>query len=401
MKKILFLSYNYPNGAFGASTLCSTRIMSELCKTGEYEVHCISYDTNKEPVYDIIEGVVCHTIPLRLKQQSRWGKLWQVLALPFYPINNLCYDYKHYLACREICKREKFDLVVSQYYSEQNLISGVLLRKNGYIDNLAVVFWDNLYGKLPRRIIPKWWALHRQRIVENIVAKYSDTLISLYPIKEFHDTYGDVPNATGKRFYLGIPSVQSPLPPQDTPYDYVVKKDKINILFSGSIIRKDYIHYIVDVLNEIDRAVDINLIFFSQGMSEVDFNEMQSVFKGTIINHAYIPNRCLQSLYHRVDICLSVTGYSDAIRSKCFEYISYGCPLLLVYGEDKDVNVDTFSKYPNSIAIDSRLSIKENVLRLDKYIECKICKRVEYSTVEEIFRLDTAKAYVELLSKRI
>ena len=401
MKKILFLSYNYPNGEFGASTLCSTRIMKALCKTGEYEVHCISYGACGAPKYDIIDGVICHDIPLRPRRKTVCDKLWQILSLPLYPITHLYYDFKHFLACKKICRTEKFDMVVSQYYPEQNLISGVLLKKYGYIDNLSVIFWDNLYGKLPRRIIPKWWALHRQRIVENIVAKYSDTLISLYPIKEFHDTYGDVPNATGKRFYLGIPSVQPPLPPQDTPYDYVVKKDKINILFSGSIIRKDYIHYIVDVLNEIDRAVDINLIFFSQGMSNIEFHKLQSKFKGIIITHPYIPNKYLQSLYHNIDICLSVTGYSDAIRSKCFEYISYGCPLILVYGEDNDVNISTFGKYPCSIAIDSRVSVKENSIRLNQYIKETLGKRVEFAKVEKIFRQDTPAAYKDLFSERI
>ncbi len=400
MKKILFLSYNYPNGEFGASTLCSTRIMKALCKTGEYEVHCISYRAYGAPKYDIIDGVICHDIPLRPRRKTVCDKLWQILSLPLYPITHLYYDFKHFLACKKICRTEKFDMVVSQYYPEQNLISGVLLKKYGYIDNLSVIFWDNLYGKLPRRFIPQWWAIRRQRYAENQIAKYVDTLISLYPIKAFHDKYGDVHNAEGKRFYLGIPSVVSPQPPIDTPYYDFIKEGKINVIFSGSIIIKDYIKHIVQVFNSSRYAGNINLIFFSAGMTAGEFEELKINFKGDIIYNGYIPIEELCSMYTKADILLSASGDSQSVRSKCFEYITYGKPMVLVYGEGNDVNIQTFSKYPNSVSVDARKSVEGNATIIDQYIENNINRIIAFDVVEELFKKDTPKAYVELFVQR-
>ena len=401
MKKILFLSYNYPNGEFGASTLCSTRIMKALCKTGEYEVHCISYRACGAPTYDIIDDVICHDIPLRPRRKTVCDKLWQILSLPLYPITHLYYDFKHFLACKKICRTEKFDMVVSQYYPEQNLISGVLLKKYGYIDNLSIIFWDNLYGKLPRRFIPQWWAIRRQRYAENQIAKYVDTLISLYPIKAFHDKYGDVHNAEGKRFYLGIPSVVSPQPPIDTPYYDFIKEGKINVIFSGSIIIKDYIKHIVQVFNSSRYAGNINLIFFSAGMTPEEFEELKINFKGEIIYNGYIPVKELCSMYTKADILLSASGDSQSVRSKCFEYMIYGKPMVLVYGEENDVNIQTFSKYPNSVSVDARKSVEGNATIIDQYIENNINRIIAFDVVEELFKKDTPKAYVELFTQRM
>ena len=401
MKKILFLSYNYPNGEFGASTLCSTRIMKALCQTGEYEVHCISYESHGVPKYDIIDGVICHNVSLKPRRKTAYDKLRQILSLPLYPITHLYYDFKHFLACKKICKTERFDMVVSQYYPEQNLISAVLLKKYGYIDNLLVIFWDNLYGKLPRRFIPKWWAIRRQRYAENQIAKYVDTLISLYPIKAFHDKYGDVDNAEGKRFYLGIPSVVPPKPPINTPYYDFIKEDKINVIFSGSIIIKDYIKHIVQVFNSSCYAENINLIFFSVGMTAEEFEALKIDFKGEIIHNGYIPVEELCSMYTKADILLSASGDSQSVRSKCFEYMTYGKPMVLVYGEDNDVNIQTFSIYPNSVSIDARKSVVENASIINQYIENNINRTVAFDVVEELFKKDSPKAYVELFTQRM
>ena len=43
MKKILFLSFNYPYGEFGASTNSTVRIMKYLSNIDKYEIHCCSY----------------------------------------------------------------------------------------------------------------------------------------------------------------------------------------------------------------------------------------------------------------------------------------------------------------------------------------------------------------------
>lgn len=400
MKKILFLSYNYPYGAFGASTLCSSKVIRALCKTGKFEVHCVSYASNGSLKYELIPGIKIHTLPQNLKptKQSRFS---QLITLPLYPLQRICNDYKHYLYCKDICKKEKFDLVISQYYPESNLISAVLLKKKGYINNLCVIFWDNLYGKIPRRIIPKKFALYRQRLAENKLAKHIDALISLYPIKPFHDVYGDVANAMNKRFYLGIPSIIPPISPINTEYDRYIAKDKINILYSGEVINKGYITYIVNLLNQTSVARDINILFFSKGLTDDEFTKLKTNFSGSIHNFNYIPLIELYSIYSKVNIFLSLSGNPQSICSKCYEYMSYGHPIIHIYEDDKDVNVATFVRYRLSLFIDINAPISTNVNMLDQFIHENRNGHIDYDVVMNEFKLDTADAYVNFITQML
>ena len=75
--------------------------------------------------------------------------------------------------------------------------------------------------------------------------------------------------------------------------------------------------------------------------------------------------------------------------------------MVLVYGEENDVNIQTFSKYPNSVSVDARKSVAENVAILDQYIVNNIDKTIAFDVVEELFKKDTPKAYVELFTQRM
>ena len=398
MKKILFISYNYPYGNFGASTLCTSRIMNALAATKLYEIHCISY-AGSERRYENIPGVVLHPISIssRFKKKTIAQKL---LSLIFYPINYIVSDFAHYKKAKDICSKQKFDLVISQCYPEQSVISSVLLKRKGYIDNLMVIFWDNMYGKLSSKRSRRL-SLMRQRVVESFISKYSNTIVSLYPIKEFHEKYGDVKNAIGKRFYLGIPSVSHPISPVETVHKSVIKEDKINILYSGTIINKKDVFHLVSLFNKSEYAKRINLVFFSQGLDNDVFIELQKSFDGTINNYGYIPVKELHTIYYDVDVFLSLTGNPKAIRSKCYEYMSFGHPMMLLFDDESDVNVSTFSNYPLSLAVDTRSNIDANVQIIDRFLSESTGKRVPFHEVESLFKLDSASAYVDLITKRL
>ena len=96
-KKILFLSFNYPYGNVGASTICSSRIIKELCHQKEYEVHCISYDGDVQR-YEYDDRVIIHRIPkIKIHKPTLINFL---LYFAIYPLYQLICDYWHYLQCR-------------------------------------------------------------------------------------------------------------------------------------------------------------------------------------------------------------------------------------------------------------------------------------------------------------
>ena len=136
-KKILFLSFNYPYGSVGASTMCSFQIMKSLCASQQYEVHCISYE-GETLTYEYIPDIVIHKIQCRKqKKQSKLGNIWKHISyIITYPIQSLYQGYIHYKSCKHICSKEKFDIVIAQYFPEQCLLAGILLKKKKIISNL-------------------------------------------------------------------------------------------------------------------------------------------------------------------------------------------------------------------------------------------------------------------------
>lgn len=403
MKKILFLTFPYPYGHFGPSDYCSVKIMKALVESGRYNVHNISF-SGEQPNYDFVEGVTTHFLPFFENKKNRpaWlTRLSLLLLVPIYPFTAPIRNRKIYKATTDLIENEKYDLIICHMNSEQSIWTGTWLKKHGFVDKLMVIFWDNIYGNLPRRVIPKGFALHRQRWAEGIIAKYADRLVSLYPIKKFHGQYGELPEAVGKRAYLGIPSVIRPnVKPVSSKQDAIVN-DKINILYSGTIFRESYVEYLVDLLNATPEAGNINLIFFQRGVSSEKWDSLKEKFKGTMYVSGWIPLPDLLALYPKVNFFMSYPGNPTAIRSKLFEYVSFGKPILMLYDDDSDVNINTFSTYPACHCVDVRAHVSKNAPLLSEYIRAKNDFSISFDDVEKMFIKDSPKAYVELIDEML
>ena len=404
MIKILFLSYGYPNGEFGPSTMCSVRIMEALAQSGDYEVHCLSYQSEGNPTYSIIPGVITHPViqmPKTDKKSKLRVHLHQLLMLPWYPYQHFIRDYQHYRAVKRHIQDNEYDIVVSQYYPEQSILVGTWLKQKGFIKRWVVLFWDNIYGLMPRSFIPTGYALARQRKAEGKVAKQADLLVSLYPIKAFHEEHGDIPLAVAKRAYLGIPSITRPKELPESPYQSFIKEGKINMLYSGTIFKKEYVSYLIELLNQTEIAADINLLFFTRSLGEDDFQVLRKEFKGTIQSVGWVKLAELLALYPHVDFFMSFPGSPTAISSKVYEYMSYGKPILLLTEDNNDVNVSTFAKYPLCRAFDVRVSSSQNVSVVNGFLSSAFGATVPFEEVENLFMDDTASAYVKLITERL
>lgn len=397
-KKFLFLSYNYPYGAFGPSTMCSVRVMNELSMINNIEVHCVCIN-GENATYEINPNIIIH--PINFTPKSNKNIFQYIRWAIFYPIQSFRSGYALYKKCKPIIDETHYDMVVAQYFQEPSLLAGLLLKRKRCIDNFTVIFWDILYGKVPRRFLPRWYSLSRQKMAENYVAKYADTLISLYPTKEFHQQKGDVPSAMGKRYYLGIPSITRPTAKTETAYRSIIKPEKINMLYSGTIFKEEYVRYMVELLNHTEQAEQINLIFFSRGVDDCVFDSLRQVFKGEICKSDWIPLKELLSIYHDIDCFVSFPGNYASVRSKLYEYVSYGTPVILLYDDNRDVNVTVLSRYPLSLAIDERIDAGVNAPSVSEFLSKTHGHRLQFEEVEKLFPQDTASAYVDLLLKQL
>lgn len=405
MKKILFLSFNYPYGEFGASTNSTVRIMKYLSNIGKYEIHCYSYLPSDKKNYEDIPNLILHHIELKKTSKKRksifFSSLHLFLSVFLYPFGDLFNYYRHYKACKKIMAGEKYDLIVAQCFIKQSLFSGVLLKKYGYANKLMVIFWDNIYGLIPKRVIPKSFALRRQRKAENWVAKYADLLISLYPIKQFHQEYGEIPNAIGKRKYLGIPAIVHPEKKEYTQYKKFILDKKINFLYSGTLYDVQHINYLIDLLNATKIADQINIILLTKGISKEKVFDLKIKFKGSLQISDWIPLSDLMNLYHDIDFFVSFPGIPTAIRSKVYEYMSYGKPLILFYEKDNDVNNETFSHYPLCLSVDVRKNIFDNTESIEQYIIQNNGNILPFEAIEIIYRTDSPSVYVDIIDEML
>ena len=81
--------------------------------------------------------------------------------------------------------------------------------------------------------------------------------------------------------------------------------------------------------------------------------------------------------------------------------MSYGKPLVLLYDDDNDVNVSTFSRYPACLSLDQRCASDKHIHHIEEYLLQTKKVIVPFERVEELFPNDTASAYKNLIESMI
>ena len=85
------------------------------------------------------------------------------------------------------------------------------------------------------------------------------------------------------------------------------------------------------------------------------------------------------------------------VPSKIFEYMSYGKPLILLYDDETDVNVTTFTRYPACLSVDERTCTKDKAKAMESYLEEFRDRNIPFEQVLRLFPLDSARAYVDII----
>lgn len=404
MKKILFLSPAYPYGHLSPSYNCTVRIMDALVQTGNYEVYDISYRPRSEdssPNYKLVDGVKLIYLPYseKLKKHSRFQqRVRAFLRIPIYPLDGILAIWQYYKFCKSVLKKEKFDLVISQFNPFEAVISGALLKRGGYINKHIVLSWDVIYGKNHNAIIPHWYALKRQRKVVKWIAPYTDKIVTIYSQKSYHEQYGDVSEAKDKRRYLGIPVIARTGITNVSSDIGLVKEGKINIIYAGSIYSESDLEYAVKLLNTSSRATQLNLILLCKDPSLPSLQEMIVGFKGSVQLAGWISVEELYSMYSKVNVLMSFSGKGAwGVPGKTYEFLCIGKPILHFYSHENDANLTLFAPYPLFKGINVNKSLDENRMVLDDFLSSSLGKNVKFEEVEKLFPFMAISAYMKLI----
>ena len=412
MKKVLFLTWSYPNTSGSATILCTHRVLECVASSGKFEVHVLCSRLRSEAKEEVIGDIhVCRFKPswwVRLTSHFLHNNKYRyfnrilvfaqkVLTIPIYPLISPITTIRYYLCAKKLQKRESYSIVVSEHHGLESLITGCLLmRKFKGLQHVAI-FWDPLKGQIPTDRLPKCYTERRIDIVEHFVAKNTKLQISLKSIQGYYKLNGDI--AEDHRYYLDIPGVLKPEIEVSTIYTKLLLKGHINIVFSGLLSEqyRDAIP-IIRLFNKCEKAERINLVFFSRGEKDPIEKEAER-FRGRIVYHDYIPLKELHTIYRHVDFLLNISHMnSNMVPSKIFEYMSYGKPIISTYVTEGDSAQKYINRYPDGLCIDLKKTEEENVVALNSFFENKH-SLISYSKVKEVFGDNTPERFLEVLDR--
>ena len=410
MKKILFLTRSYPDTFGSATILCMHRVLNCVAESGRYEVHVLSMRYPGDASEEQVGNVTVHRMKPTLWQQMRnslqksrkhqkVARLMEVvtktITIPTFPRTEPLTDRWFTRAAMKLQREIEFDMVVSEHHGLTTLLTGCRLMKEYSGLKHVAVLWDPVKGQMATVKLPKSFTDKRIEQVELFTAKYTTLQISTRSMKAYHEEHGDI--VADHRIYLDIPSVLKPEEEVPTDKLELIKEGAINIVFSG-LLSEYYrdARPIIRLLNQCDKAEQLNLVFFGRGEKEAVEIEAKN-FKGTIVYHDYIPLSELHTMYRHADYLLNVSHINaNMVPSKIFEYMSYGKPIISTYVTDGDAAQRYVSRYPEGICIDLKKPVERNVVVLNDFMR-REHNSVEFEWVKEEFKDNTPERFLEVI----
>ena len=390
--------------------LCTHRVMDCLASSGRFEVHALCCQYPKETKDEMIGCIHVHRFKPSLWAQMRnsfqqnrkhqiLNRICEVIqkaiTIPIFPQTVPLTTKRYYHAAAKLQKEKCFDLIVSEHHGLASLITGCKLMKKYQGVRHIAIFWDPVKGQMATVKLPKSFTDRRINEVEKFAAQYTTLQVSTLSMKTYHKEHGDI--AADHRIYLDIPSVLKPETEVPTQHLSLLKREGINIVFSG-LLSEYYRNAlpIIKLLGQTEQASKINMLFFSRGEKE-PVEAAARDFPGTIIYHDYIPLDELHTLYRHADYLLNVSHINaNMVPSKIFEYMSYGKPVISTYVTDGDSAEKYVSRYSEGLCIDLKKADEDNVAALNKFLS-KEHRPVPFGEVKEEFKENTPEKYLEVI----
>lgn len=415
MKKVLFTIQWYPPRR-SANVLCDDKIIKELLKTGDYEIHCLVYRLSGLPDSEIVNGIKVHRVSRGLYfRYYLWAKesksklnqvinkiafrIKQIITIPFYPCYEPLATRKIVREAKRLHKEEKFDIVISEHHGFDTLYAGHKLKEYDPNIKFISILWDPFTGKEPAKYLPKGYAEKKLLKSEKKILSNADCIIAMESSREYHERMSKNKSYYDKYRFLDIPGIVKPK--EASTGAKFIDETKINIVYSGvlSLPERDP-SYIVELLNETKFAKDINLVFFAIGNGVDKLQTLKEKFKGNLVINGYVSREEISAVYHKADVLINLGGSNPyMVPSKIFEYMSYGKLILSTYYIDDESSKKYFEQYPLALCVDVRKDMDENKTSLEAFIESNWNKTIDFDEVKKSFPYNLPESYVEVIKE--
>ena len=419
MKKILFIIQSYPSER-SANVLCDEKIMKELLKTGEYEIHALTYQYEWQKREDTINGFHIHRFKKSIFWDLfTWGKhhpdhyaariidvfhrinmrIKQVVTIPCYPcyepINSLLYAR----AAIKLYKKYKFDLIIAEHHGFDSLYAGHRVKSYAQEETrLIPILWDPITGAQPAKYLPESYARKKTAKAEERMLSNADRIIAMHSIEAYLRTVSTNKTYFDRYRFFDIPGIVPPAI-RNLKQSEFIDPEMINLLYAGLLYLPDRDpSFLIELVNQSEWPKNVNMIFLCTGNGADVALEKAKTFKGKITVHSYVKREELQQIMSTVDGFLNIGSNNPGmVPSKIFEYMSYGKPIISSYIDPKDASREYLQKYPLGICLDINADIQENISRLNAFVHDNISKRLSFDEVSALFTDNTPEPYVNLI----
>ena len=411
MKKVLFIIQSYPSEK-SANVLCDEKIMRALISTGKYEVHCLCYRYDDQPLEDVINGIHVHRWDRgawwRLYSKAEYrgmsnGKivielhrifmrLKQILFVPIFPIYEPMLAINFKSKAIELYNRLPFDLVIAEHNGLDTLYAGwklKQLKKPAFVP----VFWDSLSGGFRPKYLPVQFVDKRKSKLEKKVLDDCDCAIMMQS-HEMHvrNLYAEDIEILNKIAFLDIPYLDI----NNGKSKSYPRSDRINIVFAGNMSMRDPTFFFRVV--EVSDVSNIVIHFFTNQKDHAWIREIAKNHHIQIEMHDYISHDKLIEHLGNADILLNFgVDNPNAISGKVFEYIGFMKPIISTYSIDDEAVIPVLKKYPAALLLDERKPPEVYRTAIRKLISDYAETTIDAESIKLMFRKNMPEAYVEII----
>ncbi len=421
-RKILFIIQSYPSER-SANVLCDEKVMKCLNETGRYEIHCLTYQYDKQPLYEIVNGFYVH----RFKKGPFWDvytwarhhegnflayailllkrlglRIKQVLTIPIYPCYEPLFTWLYVNAAKRLHEKEQFDCVIAEHHGYDTLFAGHKLKEYDSSIRLLSVLWDPFSGKTLPKYLPRWYSNRMIEKDEQRVLKTSDAIIALKTNERYQLEHSSDKCFFKRMFFLDIPKITEPkviLSASESELSDYIWPECINIVYSGLLGLPDRDPtLLIEALGNTSFAPRIHLLFLASGEGRERAALLKDTFAGAIDIRGFVDSDYLSGILAHADFLLNFGGSNSVmIPSKLFDYMSTGLPIISTTVSDTDASVRYLRKYGNALIVEHGITADEATSRLEHFLAEAAGRRIDFSRVCDLFPDATPDAYVRII----
>ncbi len=418
-KKILFIIGSYPS-EMSANVLCDEKIIQELVKCGNYEIHVLALRFNKQPLEEEISDVKVHRFSNGLfwdiytkarHSKTSWKtkiifaldrfflRFKQMVVLPIYPLYQPLETLSFFIHAKKLHKKIHFDLVIAEHNGLDTVLGGYLLKKEFPEIKFMPIFWDPLSGAIAPKYLPQKFSYKRRVKTEEKILKYSDSFVAMKSHGILLEKLYKGSSSFGKIKLLDLPSLQNPDTIKNAQKKYNFSSENIYFCFAGTLANRN-LEFLANLLEKTGLK-NIVLLVISGINNQIYVENLNKKYKVHIDFLPYMPQKELMAVLDKAHFLVNFGVNSNImVASKIFEYMSFGKPLIATYLRDDDANLPYLKKYPLSFLLDERETDTEKQAQaLRNFIEQNVNKHIDYKNIAPLFYANTPQAYAEEIAK--